>query len=196
MAIDPSTFYLYNITDTCAVWNVLSSVTLYRAARLSKVSFVCTRFVLYECLHKPRTSYSQSDDTLQSRLRNAQAQSDFTSYPLDISDLQTIQLLENRKKLGKGELSAIAFALKVHQAFLSDDQNAKKLGREVLEQASVQTTPHLLAWLFYFNQLTDSDHVTIIKEHKDMNRPLSEYFHQAYLEACRCRLMTTPGADL
>ena len=54
MALDPSSFYKHNITDTCAVWNVLSSLLLYARAKSAGVVFICTRFVIYECLFKPR----------------------------------------------------------------------------------------------------------------------------------------------
>lgn len=194
MAIDPSSFHLPNIIDTCGVWNVLSSHTLYKTARHAKVAFVCTGFVLYECLFKPRRVKEPLDEELQSRLRAARGDSDFRSYPLDIADLQTVEILENRKRLGKGELSSIAFALKTGQAFLTDDQNARKLAHEVLGDCITQTTPHLLGWLFFTTRLVDGDNHTIIKEHEEMGRPLTIYFEQMYLEACRCRLMAGPGA--
>ena len=60
MAIDPSSFHSVNVTDTCAVWNVLSSRTLYTAARLAGVVFVCTGFVVYECLFKPRNAHGRA----------------------------------------------------------------------------------------------------------------------------------------
>jgi len=194
MSIDPSSFHLNNITDTCAVWNVLSSRTLYVAARGAGVVFICTRFVLYECLFKPRRTVDACDGELQTRLRAAQKDSCFATYPLDVADLQTIEILENRRRLGKGELSSIAFALKTRQAFLTDDQKARKLAREVLRESPTQTTPHLLGWLFFANRLGDADKTTIIKEHQGMGRHLARYFEEAYLEACRCRLVANQGA--
>lgn len=194
MAIDTSSFHLHNITDTCGVWNVLSSRTLYTRARNAGVNFICTGFVVYECLFKPRKATDPCDVELCSRLRMAQRDSDFKSYPLDIADLQTIEILENRKRLGKGELSSIAFALKTRQAFLTDDQRARKLAREVMRSSITQTTPHLLGWLFFTGQLVDGEKDTVIKEHQEMNRPLSKYFEEMYLESCRCRLMAKTGA--
>jgi hypothetical protein len=189
MSIDPSSFYSYNITDTCAVWNILSSRTLYSSARTAGVSFFCTRFVLYECLVKPRKKLRTTDAELQKRLKSAQEHNDFSAYNLDITDLQTVNILENRKRLGKGELSSIAFAMKTQQAFLTDDQKARKLAREVLPIALIQTTPHLLGWLFFKMHLSDGDKDTIIGEHKEMMCPLAMYFEEMYAEACRCRLM-------
>lgn len=195
MSIDPSSFQLHNVTDTCAVWNVLSSSTLFRGARCAGVVFVCTRFVLYECLFKPRRSVNECDAELQIRFRTAQEGSVFDTYSVDIADLQTTELLENRKRLGKGELSSIAFAMKTRQALLTDDQKARRLAREVLLQSAIQTTPHLLGWLFFTNRLVDADKNTIISEHRGMGRPLGEYFEQMYLEACRCRLMASQGTE-
>ena len=193
MPIDPSSFHLNNTADACAIWNILSSPTLHRAAAHAKVVFVCTPFVLYECLLKQRKTRDKHDDELCNRLREAQQRTTFVTYPLDLSDLQTVDVLENRKKLGKGELASIAFALKTRQAFLTDDQKARKLAREVLPGSMVQTTPHLLGWLFFTSRLSDADKDTIITEHEEMGRPLSDYFEQMYFEACRCRLMANRG---
>ncbi|MGD0263596.1 MAG: hypothetical protein ABSD47_01420 [Candidatus Methylomirabilota bacterium] len=190
MAIDPSSFHPVNVTDTCAVWNVLSSRTLYTAARLAGVVFVCTGFVVYECLFKPRKTETVSDKELQARLRAAQKEPSFVTYPLDVADLQTIGILESRKRLGKGELSSIAFALKIRQAFLTDDQKARRLAREIFGEVPTQTTPHLLGWLFFGNRLGDADKDAIVKEHAGLGRSLAQHFEEAYLEACRCRLMT------
>ena len=54
MAIDPSSFLVLNVADTCAVWNVLSSKNLYQASIASGCNFCCTAFVEYECLIRPR----------------------------------------------------------------------------------------------------------------------------------------------
>jgi len=195
MSINPSSFHPHNVADTCAVWNVLSSRTLYLAARQAGVVFICTRFVLYECLHKPRKSVTPEDEELQNRLRQVRVQngSCFKFYSLDISDLQTVSLLENRKRLGKGELSAIAFALKTRQAFLTDDQKARKFAQNTMDNSKTQTTPHLVGWLFFHNHLSDGHKDTLLREHQEMKRPLSKYFEEMYIEACRCRLMSRQG---
>ncbi len=44
-----------------------------------------------------------SDGELCNRLRKAQAEADFMECQLDVADLQTVELLSNRKRLGKGE---------------------------------------------------------------------------------------------
>jgi len=194
MAIDVSRFHPHNIADTCAVWNILSSRRLFRAALDAGVVFVCTRVVAYECLLKPRKHVTDADVELRSRLQAAQKTNAFSVFSLDVDDLQTVELLEKRKRLGKGELSSIAFALKTRQAVLTDDQKARKLAAEVLPSPGVQTTPHLFGWLYFNNHLTDSEKDSVIAEHKEFVRPLATFFEQIYLEALRCRLMHSQRA--
>ena len=197
MALDPSSFYLHNIVDTCAVWNVLSSQLLYARAKSAGVVFFCTSFVIYECLSRPRKLTTASEPELQKRLRDARSNNDFQSYQLDIDDLQTVEILKRRKQLGMGELSSLALALKTRQALLTDDQKARRLTQEVIKDMKEtvpnhpghQTTPHLVGWLFFSGHLTDSDKDIVIKQHKAMNRPLEKYFCEMYMEALRCRCM-------
>ena len=189
MAIDVSVFHLYNIVDTCAVWNVLSSNRLFQAALDARVVFTCTRVVEYECLLKPRKQTSEADAELRNRLEDAQKKKTISVYSLDVEDLQTVELLEKRKRLGKGELSTIAFAMKSRQAVLTDDQKARKLADAMLSNPGAQTTPHLLGWLYFHSHLADADKDFVITEHKRLSRPLSPFFEQVYLEALRCRLM-------
>lgn len=189
MTIDPSIFYPHNITDTCAVWNVISSKKMYSAVKVSEIVFYCTEYVVYECLHKPRTEDCASDKELIKRLLEIRREGSFCSYSLDIDDLHNIELLQARKKLGLGELSSIAFAIKTRQAFLTDDQAARRLAKNFHSIKAVQTVPHLVAWLFFQGLLFDSDKDILIAEHEAMGRKLSKYFNEAYLEAMRCRLM-------
>jgi len=190
MAIDPSCFELNNVADTCAVWNVLSSIVLYSRASSAGCRFCLTHFVHYECLFKPRTNPTKEELDLQDRLRQERGKGSFKSYHLDIEDLQDIIILESRRRLSKGELSSIAFAKKTRQAFLTDDQKARSLAWQVLNRAMVQTTPHLFGWLCFNNYLGDSDKDRIIQEHIKFNRPLAPYFGEMYHEALRCRLMS------
>jgi predicted nucleic acid-binding protein len=197
MAINPSVFYLHNVTDTCSVWNVISSKKVYRAVKSTEVVFYCTDFVIYECLYKPRGCEDDFDKELVKRLTKIREDGDFLSYSLDIEDLQSIELLRARKRLGLGELSSIAFAMKTRQAFLTDDQPARKFAQQFPAIVAVQTVPHLLSWLFYDGKLTDSDKNEIINEHEEVGRGLSKFFELAYMEALRCRLMANgfSGSD-
>lgn len=183
MTIDPSQFQKLNVADTCAVWNILASQRLYKAATEAGCSFCCTNFVHYECLHKPRKDYTSADIELKSRLRGAIQEGKFKSYHLDLEDLQEIDILQKRKNLGKGELASIAFAKKTSQAFLTDDKKARKLAEQVMTRQFVQTTPHLVGWLFFTFFLGDSDLKPMIEEHKKYDRPLAQYFDDMYNRA-------------
>lgn len=188
MAIDPSQFQKINVTDTCAVWNILSSQLLYRRANDAGCFFCCTNFVHYECLHKPRTVEQPEDSKLQIRLKEAIEEGQFKSYDLDIEDLQEIEILKKRKNLGKGELASIAFAKKINQAFLTDDQPARKLAEQVmLNYRFVQTTPHLLGRLFFINFLADNELLFIIEEHQQHKRQLADFFREMYQKASHYR---------
>lgn len=190
MSLNLSVFYKLNVTDTCAVWNVLSSRCLHMTAKQAGITFCCTKFVLYECLFKPRKTNKPSDSELRNRLRKAQAKADFMECQLDIADLQTVELLGRRKRLGKGELSSLALAMKTNQALMTDDQKARTLGIQMIGNDKVQTTPHLLGWLLFEGRLTDVDKDDIVVEHKRLGGILEQFYDEVYHEAMRCRLMT------
>ena len=188
MAIDPSKFHLINVADTCSVWNVLSSTALHSAAKEARCEFCVTSFVRYECLHKQRKgSPTTAELELMRRLTHEQGRGGFAAYSCDIGDLQAIRLLESRKRLGKGELSSIAFAMKIGQAVITDDKKARKLAEDS-GHAHVQTTPHLFSWLIFNRRLGDSDKERVIEQHKEMDRPLAPHFENAYEMALQCRL--------
>ena len=187
VAIDPSKFHLVNVADTCSVWNVLSSLRLHGAAKEARCEFCITNFVRYECLTKPRKTNTSAEVELVRRLTKEQSRGGFAVHSCDIGDLQAIRLLESRKRLGKGELSSIAFAMKTGQAVITDDKKAKKLAEDS-GHALTQTTPHLFAWLIFKGRLSDSDRTTIIDQHKVMGRPLAPLFDTAYSLALQCRL--------
>ncbi|MCG9892794.1 MAG: hypothetical protein MH252_17180 [Thermosynechococcaceae cyanobacterium MS004] len=180
---DPSRFHKLNVVDSCAIWNIISSQLLRTRAYFAECSFCCTDFVYYECLYKPRTKAKSEDIALQNLLRQEMEDGRFQHYPLDIEDLQEIGLLQKRKKLGKGELASIAYAKKTPLAFLTDDRGARNLAEEVLTHHKVQTTAHLLGWLFFESLLSDSDLNRIIDEHKKYNGKLEKYFIVMYERA-------------
>lgn len=186
MRIDITKFILINILDSCSIWNIISSKVLISNAFDANCDFSLTKFVEYECLHR-RSDPTVEDDELQKIFRQGIMSKRFTSYQLSIEDIQEPNLLENRKKLGIGELSSIAFAKKVNQAFLTDDQNARKLAEIILGKEKVQTTPHLLGWLFFNGRLGDSDLELIISEHNFYKRPLEKYFRETYHESLRIK---------
>ncbi len=191
MAIDPSNFHLINVADTCSVWNVLSSVRLHAAAKEAHCEFCITSFVKYECLDKPRKTQTAAETELMRRLTQEQSRGGFAAHSCNIGDLQTIKLLENRKRLGKGELSSIAFAMKIGQAVITDDMKARKLAKDS-GHGYVQTTPHLFSWLIFKGRLGDSDKETVIAQNQAMNLPLAPHFEKAYEMALQCLLNVRP----
>jgi predicted nucleic acid-binding protein len=145
-------------------------------------------------LIRHRKNESESEKKLRRRLlkeKNKGVQ--FTDHYLDIEDLQEVAILENRKNLGKGELSSIIFAKKTRQAFMTDDKGARNLAESVIDNSMIQTTPHLLGWLFYSNILADSDKKDIIEEHSEFRSTqwgnLSKFFDIMYIRALKYRLM-------
>jgi hypothetical protein len=195
MAIDPSKFHLVNVTDTCAVWNVLSSVKLHAAAKEARCEFCITSFVHYECLIKPRKKEPTAAETeLMRRLTQEQGRGGFAAHSCDIGDLQTIKILESRKYMGMGELSSIAFAMKIRHAVITDDRKARKLAEDS-GHALTQTTPHLFSWLIFKGRLGDADKGIVIAQHQDMERPLAPHFETAYEMALQCRLNSAPSGQ-
>jgi predicted nucleic acid-binding protein len=191
MAIDPSRFHLPNVIDTCAIWHVLSSKMLYQTSLRAGCYYCCTQVVYYEAVVKVRTNPSEEDLRLQQQFEDECENGLFPRYHLDLEDLQEVEILENRKRLSKGELSSIAFAKKTGQAFLTDDQKARKLAASALPQHRVQTTPHLLGWLVFANYFSDGDKDIVIDEHKISGQNLAEYFEKAYLLGLEYRLKAT-----
>jgi hypothetical protein len=189
MAVDVTRFHPYNITDTCAVWNILSSATLHEAALSARCYFACTAYVIYECLIKPRKTPTNADTVLRERLVRQRQLGRFEEFHLTLDELEDIALLERRRKLAKGELSSIAFARKNRQAVLTDDQKARRLAEEVCDQGMVQTTPQLLGWLFFTARLLDSDLKEVVREHEQVNRPLAKHFQEMYRQGLEHRAM-------
>ncbi|SPS01523.1 hypothetical protein [Cupriavidus taiwanensis] len=190
MAIDPSKFHPINVADTCSVWNILSSPRLNAAAKEARCDFCVTSFVQYECLIKPRKSLSASEQTLMDRLRVEQRRGAFQAHSCSIEDLQAIEILEKRKKLGKGELSSIAFAMKIRQGFITDDRKAWQLAKDS-GHPHAQTTPHLFSWLIFTGRLGDGDKDTVIAQHVDGGRHIAPHLLAAYEMALQCRLNLT-----
>jgi predicted nucleic acid-binding protein len=189
MALDPTKFTMITVSDTCSVWNVLSSRKLYQAAMNAKVNFCITAMVLYECLQKPRTSMTQEKAELINRLKSARQKGEFPVQECDLEDLSML-VAQAPKGLGSGELSCIATACRIRSiAFMTDERKARKFASEKLS-LTVETTPKLYAWLHYYRHLCDGDHAAVIREHENYEaRPLTKFLSEAYEEALRCRLM-------
>ncbi|UTF96838.1 MULTISPECIES: hypothetical protein [Flavobacteriales] len=191
MNSDITKLKLYNVIDSCSVWNILLSPTIYQASINAGCYYSVTNYVKYECLVKRRGTQRNTNaiNTLQREI----SQNRFTACDISIDDLQEMEILENRKRLGKGELSSIVFAKKTKLAFMTDDRKARKLGDAVLGKEYVQTTPHLVGFCFYERHLIDGDFPKLIEEHKATLRgnwgDLSPYFQEVYEESHRIRLI-------
>jgi predicted nucleic acid-binding protein len=193
MSVDPRMFHLINVIDTCSIWNILSSRNLFSLSLHAKSNFTCTEFVFYECLYKPRKDFSEEDSELKRRFEQASKRGEFKIWHIEIDDLNDLAALNHRKKLSKGELSSMIFAKRINQAFLTDDQGARKLASQCLPTRMVQTTPHLFGWLVYIGLLYDHDKDAIIKEHEFFKRPLKKYFEQVYAKALEYKLAYDPS---
>ncbi len=189
MAFDPTTFSMTAVTDTCSVWNVLSSRKLYQASLSAKVHFCITPMVLYECLHKPRSSMTPEKAELIGRLERAQKNGGFPVQACELDDLAAI-VRQAPKGLGSGEMSCIATAYRIRSiAVMTDEKKARNYASKQLG-LTVETTPKLYGWLHYHLHLGDGDHEDVIREHEQYEtRPLTSFFREAFDEAMRCRLM-------
>jgi hypothetical protein len=192
---DISQFVQWNVADTCSLWNLLASRLLYSAARSAGVTLCCTQFVTYECLHKPGLVRPEREE-LQRRLRGRLLDGSITVHPIDIEDLQDVEVLRSRKRLSIGELSVIVFARKTAQAILTDDRGAQNLAKTALKINTVQSTPHLFAWLYFNSLLSDADKEQVAADLFLLNRNLAPHLDHYHSEAQRCRAIATQAATL
>lgn len=188
MEIDIQKFNLINVIDSCSVWNLISSPLFFKMALIQKCFFCMTQFVRYECLFKLKHA-NESQDTLMKVLKKNIENKKVEVHHLTIDDLQEVAILQQRKRLGIGELSSIAFAKRTSQSFLTDDQNARKLAKIILGNDRVQTIPQLLGWLFVNQCLSQIDLYEVIRDHESHERPLKKYFIEVYDECQRINLL-------
>jgi hypothetical protein len=52
----------------------------------------------------------------------------------------------------------------------------------------------MVGWLFFSGALVDADFETVIREHEEVNRPLSKQFEAMYREGLQYRLMERKSA--
>jgi predicted nucleic acid-binding protein len=190
MAFDPSNFHRLLITDTCAVWHILSARRLYAAAFSTKpkTTFCITPTVLFECVYKPRKDLDTEAEELLARFLSVRDHGEFQVQGCDLDDLIYVSSLAPR--LGSGELSCIATAYRIPTlTFMTDEKKARRFAEDQLH-LQVSTTPRLYGWLHFHRYLSDSDHQTILAEHKRLERrPLTKFFEDAYETALQYRLM-------
>ena len=177
------------LTDSCAVQNLLSSSTLHAACASAGFEFAITKYCLYECLDKPRKVELAGDLEIRRRLREARARGLFPAHGITVEDLQEAAVLRLRRRLGAGELSSIALAKRFGIGFQTDDDGAEKLAIDVLARQNVQTTPHVLGWLFFHGHVADHHVDTIVEEHTAAGRNIAPRFRHVHGEAARIRAM-------
>lgn len=192
---DPAHFPAMTVSDTCAVWNILSSPTLYRAVKQTKLHFCVTPMVQYECLQKPRKIQTPEKTELMGRLSTAQKEGGFPIQGCELEDLIAVVGLAP-KGLGAGELSCIAVAYQIRTfAFMTDEKKARHFAEKRLDM-KVQTTPMLYSHLHFRQHLNDGDHAQVIEEHERVeSRPLTPYFQKAYEHALYSRYMMHQSSD-
>ena len=186
---DFSTISKFSVIDTCAILNLLSSDRFYNVVISENFQFCYTSFVEYEALYKRVKTVTPEIINQRAKLQLETAKKRFRCERLSIDDLQEVKILESRKKLGKGELSSIAFAKKINLPFMTDDKKAQKLGEDILGKDNVLTSPRVLGWLYFNRILIDSDHKLIIAEHTKNGRKMTNVYNSIYNEAIR-RLYT------
>jgi hypothetical protein len=152
------------------------------------MSMSSTRFVKYECLHK-RGANSPEWIELRKRLLMRVSANEIMFCDIELEDLQEVASLEARLAISKGELSCIAWAKRTVQSFFSDDKKAKLLAGSVLDDESIQDTPHLCAWLCIHGSIHEHDEVQIKADLKSLNRPLDPHISNAFRRALEIRLM-------
>lgn len=182
----PDEFLSVNVIDTCAVWNLISSDTLFRASLRCRHTYVATQTVIYECLLKPRTRPPKSSDAeLKSRLESSLSDGRMSRIDITIEDLREVASQSSR--LGRGELSCAAAARKINQAVMTDNRRDFK-GISALIDGRLQTTPRLLGWLVLEGHLGDSESRSVVVEHESLGGTLGKAYGNAYTEACEKRL--------
>jgi hypothetical protein len=189
MRIDIRNFILLNVVDTCSIWNILSSTILTQKANDIGCRFTYTTFVKYECLYKPRKTANPNDIELQTRLKKNIGMGWISDYPISIEDLQDVEILTNRKNLSKGEIFSMIFAKKTRQAFMTDDQGARKLSESYIGLENTQTVPHLFGWLTYNGEILDSDKDKIIEQQNNLGGIIEKYMEMAYMKGLEFRLI-------
>lgn len=196
----PDDFNRVNVTDTCAVWNLVGADTLFRCARRVNVAFLITPTVFYECFVKTRGRPPSAGRTaLQAKLSRHLGEKEVTRLGVSIEDLQETVAMAKRKglhkRLGQGELSCAALARQLgHAAVLTDNRRDFRAIR-ILVDDRLQKTPQLLGWLYVEGLLNDSDVDDVVAEHAATEGQMANVYKQAHLLACEKVLVRrTAGA--
>lgn len=193
ITVDLRAFEPVSSIDTCAVCNLFSSRRLLAAAIARGASFLVAGYVRYELLVNLRTDPTHGELAIQreagAALRSAGVLSE---QPVSIADLQALAGRPEAGRMGKGEIAALALALRMRKSFTTDDQGARRAS-VALGAGAAQTTPQMLGWLVYVGELTDGDVLTVVAQHEERvmqgRGRLTPYFRAMYEEACMYRML-------
>jgi predicted nucleic acid-binding protein len=186
-------FPVVSAIDTCAIWNILCSKILVSAAMQQNLHFMLAEYVRYECLVKLRRSTSEIESKMRIKLVELLAANrGFSVNQLAVDDLSgLIRAIGSPRRFDKGELAALALALKYRNGFLTDDRAARKAGEKVVGASQVRTTPHLVGWLVYTGHLVDGDIPAIKTDNlafRGNNGNLGKFIQECYEHALGLRL--------
>jgi hypothetical protein len=126
---------------------------------------------------------------LRRKLTAAISNQQIRVHSISLEDLLEVELLENRRKLGRGELTTIAFAKTTRQSAFSDDKRARSLATAVLGPARAQWTAQLLGWLCYNGRLVDHECKAVEGELAAYGRSMSPHLENAYRSALHAKLL-------
>lgn len=186
-------FISVNVTDTCAVWHLVGSPTLFTSAVGAKLSFIITPTVDYECFTKQGVRpVSVVRLRLREHLRAHLNAGRVSTMSVSIESLQATILAAKEKgltkRLGRGELSCVALARDLgHAAVLTDNKREFRV-IEPLVDGRLQKTPQLLGWLYMTDRLSDGDVDLVIQQHEQADGHLGKWLRVAHRTACEKRL--------
>lgn len=179
-----------NVIDTCSIWNLLYSTKLYGISLEYFNSIVITDYVRYEALLKVWNGMKKKafESELKKRLAKELKNNNIIVYNISVEELQDPQVLKDRKKFGKGEISCIVFAKNKNISFITDDQGARKYSKTILGNNRVRTIPHLVGFLFFISLISDSDISEIIIDHKRFKSDIVEYIKTCYETSMKLKI--------
>jgi hypothetical protein len=117
--------------------------------------------------------------------------SHFQVVNLTVNDLREIGRLREVRRIGFGELSSIILAAKLRKGFVSDDVKARRLAETQFPEIDTRTIAHLVGWLVFLADLSDSDIGGIVEDSRRLrgeNGHLGRYINVCYSRAMELRL--------
>ena len=155
----------YTVIDACSTVNLISSKMFLSHALNDGFEFNMTRNVEFELVSKPLRRPNKRIEEQREYIKHLLAQKDLIRTSLSIDDLHELAELEERKKLGIGELSCIAYAKHKRLTVITDDTDAGNFAEKVLGNDYANNTADLLGNLLYRRIIIDNEYDSLIQEH-------------------------------